>query len=598
LLQQLQAGVEAHRRGDLAVAERNYRAVLAHAPETLDATNLLGRLLVQTGRPAEAVSQLRRALDATATQGPLWLSYAEALIAAGEVIAAREAAETARRLLPQEVDALYLWAETQRLGGAWAVAAGGFRRVLTLRPQHAAAALQLATCLQAAGDQAGALAAARQALALAPQAPEVHNNFGNLLAGGGDHAAALASFEQALRLRPLYPAALVNKAGALRDLDRAAEALPIAEAAVQASQALTPPLQAEAWHALGQTRHALGDPELALAAFREALARRPGDAEMLWNYALAALAAGRFAEGWQAYAARWRKAEAPLPRRHWPWPRWSPAAKPDGRLLLWGEQGLGDRLLFLQYLPALLRTGVHVTLETDSRLVPLLRRTFPGLDFAPEGRVAAAELLAQDFAAHLPLGDLPSGPPPGEVWLRADAARAAVLRTRYRDGGDDRLVGLSWRSANPSLGAAKSLRPADLAPLAAMSGCRFVSLQYGATDAELAELRGLFGTRFLLDPEIDAGEDLDGLAAQITALDQVVTVSNVTAHLAGALGRPVWVLAPPAGKSRFFYLMAQGDGTPWYPAMRVFRPGPQAGPAALVEQVAGSLVSLAKCPPR
>src|SRR3546814_19173740 len=105
-------------------------------------------------------------------------------------------------------------------------------------------------------------------------------------------------------------------------------------------------------------------------------------------------------------------------------------------------------------------------------------------------------------------------------------------------------------------------------------------LQYGVTEDELAELHGLFGDRLLLDPEIDARNDLDGLAAQITALDLTVTVSNVTAHLAGALGRPVWVLAP-AGKSRFFYLMAQGEGTPWYPSMRIFRPEPEAGQAAL-----------------
>jgi hypothetical protein len=202
--------------------------------------------------------------------------------------------------------------------------------------------------------------------------------------------------------------------------------------------------------------------------------------------------------------------------------------------------------------------------------------------------------MAQDFAAHLPIGDLSAGPPPGRAWLRTDPARAEALRRDYRAGGNDRLVGLSWRSANPALGAAKSLRPADLAPLAAIPGCRFVCLQYGVTADELTVLQNLFGERFLLDPAIDARNDLDGLAAQIAALDLTVTVSNVTAHLAGAQGRPVWVLAPPAGKSRFFYLMAQGSDTPWYPSMRVFRPEPDKGPAALPVQVAAELVSLVK----
>src|SRR3546814_6413222 len=109
------------------------------------------------------------------------------------------------------------------------------------------------------------------------------------------------------------------------------------------------------------------------------------------------------------------------------------------------------------------------------------------------------------------------------------------------------------------------------------------------TEDELAELHGLFGDRLLLGPEIDARNDLDGLAAQITALDLTVTVSNVKAHLAGALGRPVWVLEP-AGKSRFFYLMAQGESTPWYPSMRIFRPATDAGAAALAGQVRAGLV--------
>lgn len=594
LLQHLQAGVEAHRQGNLAAAEQSYRAVLAHAPETLDAINLLGRLLVQTGRPAEAASQLRRALDIAGGQGPLWLSYAEALIAAGDATAAREAAETARRLLPKDADALFLWAETQRIGGAWTAAANGYRQALVLRPQHAAAALQLATCLQAAGDHTGALAAARQALSLAPQAPECHNNLGNLLAAGGDHDAALACFGQALKLRPQYPAATINMVASLRELGRAAEALPLATDAIKASQGQPAPLQADAWHALAQTFDALAESDKALAAFREALSRRPGDPEIQWNYALAALAAGHFADGRAAYAARWRKAEPPLPRRHWPWPRWSPgAAAPAGRLLLWGEQGLGDRLLFLQYLPALLQSGARVTLETDPRLIPLLKRSFPALDFAPEAATADPVLLAQSFDAHLPLGDLPAGPPPGQAWLQADVARAAILRDRYRAGTGERLVGLSWRSANPALGAAKSLRPADLAPLAAVPDCRFVCLQYGVTEGEVSELRSLFGDRLLLDTEIDARNDLDGLAAQITALDLTVTVSNATAHLAGALGRPVWVLAP-TGKSRFFYLMGQGESTPWYPSMRIFRPAPAVGPAALPAEVAEAFVSLAK----
>jgi hypothetical protein len=235
-----------------------------------------------------------------------------------------------------------------------------------------------------------------------------------------------------------------------------------------------------------------------------------------------------------------------------------------------------------------------VTLETDPRLIPLLKRSLTGVEFAAEGTHADPALLQQQFDGHRPLGDLAVTAPPGRPVLRADTTQVIALGNRYRQGSRDRLVGLSWRSANPVLGAAKSLEIADLAPLAAIPGLRFVCLQYGATAAEHAALQAMFGERYIVDPDIDAQNDLAGLADQIAALDLTVTVSNVTAHIAGALGRPVWVLAPPAGRSLFFYLMAAGEGTPWYPGMRVFRRSHGEGPESQLVAVAKSLELLAK----
>ncbi|WP_300298055.1 tetratricopeptide repeat protein [Ferrovibrio sp.] len=593
VLEQLQAGLDAHRRGDLTAAEKLYRAVLAAAPETLDASNLLARLLVQVGRAGEAAPLLRHAIDRAPSEAGLWLSYTECLLAAGQLVLAREAAETARRLAPNDPDILYLWAEAQRVAGAWEMAAGGYRQLLARRSDHAGAWLQLGDCLRRLGDAPGALDAARRAVQLAPQAPECHNNLGGLLAAQGDHATALMHFDQALQLRPNYPMAMVNKAGSLRETGQAEAALALARQAVQLTQG-----HPDAWLAQAQALHVLGDLPAAVAAYREALSRRPQDAEGQWNYALAALAQGDFASGWLAYRWRWRKDEPPLPQRSWPWPEWQSDALPErllpGRLLLWGEQGLGDRLLFLQYLPDLLARGNgSVTLETDARLIPLLRRSFPQLDFVAEMPQPDPALMAARFDAHLPLGDLPRQAPPGHSFLKADMSRAAELAARYRDGSADRLIGLSWRSANPALGAAKSLSPETLAPLAALKKHRFVCLQYGATEAEHEVLTALFGARYIRDPAIDAQNDLDGLAAQIAGLDLVLSVSNVTAHLAGALGLPVWLLAP-TGKSRFFYLMGAGEDTPWYPQMRIFRHNAAEDWSGLLEIVANRLESLEK----
>lgn len=593
VLHKLQAGLDAHRRGDLKQAEQLYRAVLLAAPDTLDAYNLLGRLLVQSGRAGDAVPLLRHAIDRAAAQPALWVSYAEALLAYGALATAREAAEKARQLAPRDVDVLFIWAEAQRMSAAWVAAADGYRRLLAVQPQHAGAWLQLATCLQAMGDLPAARQAAQQAVQHAPQAPECHNNLGSLHAASEDHAAALLHFERALTLRPQYVPALINKAASLRETGRAAEALPLLEQALPLTQGHP--------HYLGQThaglalaRHGLGQVDLALADYREALQRQPQDPETQWNFALANLAVGNFAEGWQAYAWRWRKATPPLPHRAWPWPIWTEDDVAGKRLLIWGEQGLGDRLLLLQYLPSLVEAGARVTLETDPRLIPLLERSFTGIDFAAEGAQANPDLLLRRFDGHRPLGDLAVTAPPGQPILRANARQAARLGEHYRQGSKDRLIGLSWRSANPTMGAAKSLRIADLAPLASVPGLRFVCLQYGATAEEHAALQSLFGERYIHDASIDTRNDLAGLADQIASLDLTVTVSNVTAHLAGALGRPVWVLAPPTGRSLFFYLMATGEGTPWYPGLRIFRRAHAEGPESQLAAVAKALELLEK----
>lgn len=589
VLQQLQAGLEAHRKGDLLNAERLYRAVLVAAPDALDAYNLLGRLLVQGGRAGEAPPLLRHAIDRAPNQAGLWLSYTEVLLASGDLGGAREAAEHAYRLAPQDPDCLFTWAEVHRLASDWIMAADAYRKLLALQPTHAGAWLNLATCLQAMGDLPGARQAAERALQHAPQAPECHNNLGNLLAVSGDHEAALAYFDQALKLRPNYSPAMINKGASLRELGRTDEAIPLLEQAIQLSQG-----HPEAFAALALARHNLGDLDTALAAYAQALARRPQDAETHWNFALAALAKGDFANGWPAHRWRWRKAQPPLPHRAWPSPLLQDGESPAGkRLLLWGEQGLGDRLLFLQYLPALLKAGAKVTMETDRRLIPLLQRSFPQIDYVAEGEDADPALLTQSFDAHLPLGNLCSGSPPGIAVLKADESRAARLRAQYRGNGGDRLVGLSWRSANPGLGAGKSLTPADLAPLAALPDTRFVCLQYGATEQEHAAFRAIFGARYIHDPAIDTQNDLVALTDQIAALDATLTVSNVTAHLAGALGRPVQVLAP-TGKSLFFYLMAGSADTPWYPSMRISHLRRAEGPETALRDAMTGLESLAK----
>jgi hypothetical protein len=253
-------------------------------------------------------------------------------------------------------------------------------------------------------------------------------------------------------------------------------------------------------------------------------------------------------------------------------PRWS-GERLDGTLLVWGEQGLGDEILHASMVSDLIARTPSIVLEVEPRLVALFARSFPALRVVALG----TELYAGRFEAQEPLGSLgrrfrlrwEDFPRREHGHLVADAAPAQALRRRL--AGDGRaVIGISWVSKAPTGGASKSAKLADFAALLRVPGCRFVDLQYGDTAAERAALARELGITVERLPDIDNTNDIDGLAALMTACDAVVTVSNTTAHLAGALGRPTWVMVPH-GHARIWYWFHDRDVSPWYPRTRVHR---------------------------
>jgi ADP-heptose:LPS heptosyltransferase len=243
-------------------------------------------------------------------------------------------------------------------------------------------------------------------------------------------------------------------------------------------------------------------------------------------------------------------------------------------------------------LPDLIARTPSIVFEAEPRLVPLFRRSFPA--------VKVIELQPGPYsgpvAAQVPLGDLgrffrtgwDRFPTRDRGYLLADEARTRALRERLADGRT--VIGLSWISKAPMGGAQKSARLADFAALLRLPGCRYVDLQYGDTRAERDAVEQQLGVRVERLPDIDNTNDIDGLAALMGACDAVVTVSNTTAHLAGALGRPTWVMVPH-GHARIWYWFKDRALSPWYPRVHVRRQQP-AQPwmdvvASLTEEVSG-----------
>ncbi len=536
-----------HRLGRAGEAEAAWRRALELRPDHRRLTRELADLLRAQGRHDEATTLLRQALDAGADDPALRLRLAEASLSAGSFEAAQAAARQIPDGVPEKVGALRVEGDA------------------LLRLDRAAEAL----------------ATFRRLVDLAPGRWDGPNGLGLALNRLGRWDAAVPEFERAAALAPARPEPLVNLSSALDRQGRLDEAVAAARAALDRDPDL-----AEAHFNLGVALAGLGRDAEAVVAYDRAVDLRPDEAEFRFNRSHCHLALGDLESGWADFAFLW--SERRMRRRPYPQPLWDggPVA---GRVVVWGEQGIGDEVLAAGLLGDLAAASRGVVVECDPRLVPLLGRSHPDLTIVPRRPEADPAGLAPDVVCQAPMVYLPmylrrswDRFPDHAGYLTADPERVASLRRRYGGPRAGRIVGISWHSANRSLGRHKSLDLADWAPILSVPGITFVSLQYGPVDAAA-------GTPVRVDPEIDPLLDVDGFAAQVAAMDLVVTVSNSTAHFAGALGRPCWLMLPRTRGLLWYWLMGRGDRNPWYPSIRVFRQQSQGEWAEVIARVAAAI---------
>jgi hypothetical protein len=317
-----------------------------------------------------------------------------------------------------------------------------------------------------------------------------------------------------------------------------------------------------------------GDLEGGIQRLEGVLAEDPANPQAHWQLAYALLLQGRFAEAWPHFAWRWRCPRFPSPRLPTLQPAWDGTSR-CRRLLLWSEQGVGDQVMLAGLVPEarawLASWGADVELLVDGRLVGLLRRAWPDLSIHPWG----TDPQTLDWDQHLPLGDLgrhlrptidsfPSDQPP---WLMADPGRIAAVADELPRTAPLRY-GISWRSEGNVLGRRKSLPLEKLASAVARPGVQLVSLQYGAVEEECLELQRTTGIELDRAANVDLLADIEGLAALIQSCDRVITISNATAHISGAMGQPTWLLLHHVP---YWPWQLQGENSLWYPSLRLFR---------------------------
>jgi tetratricopeptide (TPR) repeat protein len=487
---------------------------------------------------------------------------------------------------PDHADSLHLLGMIAYEAGDCETAIERIRRAIELNPRASSYYLNLGNVLQHLGLARDAGGCYLNALRIKPDLVEAQVNLGHLFLAAEDTAHAIEWYERALALRPEM--AEVHKK--LGDAHRAELKSDLAIAAYRRAIELQPGY-ADALHELGILLRANRDLDGALAAFREALATQPDHPRAGFAEALLLLLQGNFREGWPAYECRWASADHATPMRCYTQPTWQ-GQTIEGSLLLWPEQGIGDEIMFSSAVPDVVRSGTRVILECDARLQPLFARSFPEVEVISDHEAGFDP--ARRIAAQLPLGSLP-GLYRGEwsevassssPYLRADSTQSEHYRSRYTSG--EKIVGLAWFSSNVKTGKGRSIELAQLKPLLDAPDTRWISLQYGES-AELEAQMSTAAVPLFIDPEVDQLRDMDEFAAQVAAMDLVITIDNTTAHLAGALGVPVWLLLPYAPDWRWPEF---GGGSPWYPSMRIFQQ-PQPGDwASVIAKVDDGLRSL------
>jgi len=514
------------------------------------------------------------------------LDEASRLRDAGDAAAARQRLDEALRAEPRNGEAAALMAALAADDGAFEEGMCWIERALAAAPL-AFAHYTRGRLLQGEGRLPEAAQSYQRSIELDPERAAAWNNLGCVQHMQGQLDLAQASYRRALALDPLLPQANQNLSAIESDPAMAEGAV-----AGYRRQLERNPKDAQAHNNLGNVYRELGRHREALACFDAAIACDPGFAEARFSRSQELLLTGDFERGWQDHESRWQVRGLGMALPDLRGPLWEGEPLPGGTLLLHAEQGLGDTIQFARYAAMAAKRCGQVLLQCHPQIAGLLREV-PGLArVIPRGEPLPA------FDAHLPVMSLPrvfgttvqtipwNGP-----YLRADP----VLVERWRrerepakGGAAARLhVGLAWAGRPQYWDDRKRSIPLALfAPLARVGGVAFYSLQWGQGTDQLATAPASLRVRDFGDGIREFVE----MAALAASLDLVISVDSSVAHLAGAMGRPVWLLIAHAPEWRW---LLEREDTPWYPATRLFRQSAPGDWPGVLERVAAELERLA-----
>ena len=441
------------------------------------------------------------------------------------------------------------------------------------------------------------------AIKLKPDYAEAYSNRGIILNKLKQYASALIDFDKAIFLNPDLAEAYSNRGNSLKEIMSFNEALISYSRAIEIN-----PDYAEAYSNLGIILSELSRMEPALANYDRAISINPNYADAYWNKSLLLLLLGDLQTGWDLYAWRWKVESLDLIKPDLPQPIWvrlkdgwnlykewkykikdelSPkfdkknsighgrTVNKQIKILFWPEQGIGDEIFYFGMLSNFANTDAHISVSADIRLHSLFMRSMPEVDFIDSKEIAmVCDENAFDYQA--PIGDIgylcsvdklldDKSPKP---FLKINNFRSSYFKNNNHFLSDKFVCGISWKSNNKDIGVAKSLNLIDLSPLLSITNVEFISLQYGSTKDEIELVEKNIGRKIHTIDDLDIFNDIDGLTSLISNCDFVVTTSNITAHLTGAIGKKGIVLMPYSKGKIWYWHSGEGQSL-WYPSLKL-----------------------------
>jgi len=605
-------GLRHHIEGRVGAAERAYREILKLNPRHADALHHLGLVHLQLGLLSKAISeiQLSLAFDERNPSAMANLGYcfnlignyaraSEMCIASLELDAendgawtnlgnaqrglllyteARHSYEKALALSPNNPRYIYniglTFFDQEKFGQAKEC----FRKCLAGDPGIAEAHNNLAACSLKLQDPLNALYPADRAIELKPDYAEAWCNRGNALNDLKRHGEALSSYDRAIELKPDCAEAWSNRGVALNYLKRHEEALASYDRAIELK-----PDYAEAWYDRGNALIDLKRHEETLASYGRAIEIEPNYTEAHWNKSLALLRCGLFEEGWKLYEWRWQWDRFSSPRRDFIQPLWLGERPIAGKtILLHAEQGLGDTIQFYRYVKLVTSLGAKVILEVDKTLISIFKTLDETITVVAKGDVLPI------FDCHCPLLSLPlafktdlNSIPADISYLHPDNSKVEEWTNKI--GRKEQIrIGIVWGGNRDHTNDKNRSICASLISRILSDNFEWFSLQKEYRDGDLQVLR-----RSRIHDYSNVLLDFSDTAALLSQLDLVISVDTSVAHLAGAMGKPTWVMLPYIPDFRWLW---DREDSPWYPSMRLFRQATAGDWSLVIDNVSSALV--------